>query len=111
MFWWSLVILLLLLGCEKGPEVPVVPPPPEDLSTWTVPELVQPTSEIPPPAPVPAEEKPTAAERVYPFTPGTTFVATVPGGSPLDIVLERGEQVRNIVGGDRVPAEANQTPR
>src|SRR5215470_16623834 len=32
-------------------------------------------------------------------------------GWPLDIVLERGEQVRNIVGGDRAPAEGGQTPR
>jgi type IV secretion system protein VirB9 len=107
--WWSLVILLLLLGCEKTPEPPVVPPPPEDLSTWSVPALVQPPPE--PEKPAPAPEKPTPAEQVYTFAPGATFAVMVPVGWPLDIVLEQGEQVRNIVGGDRAPAEASQTPR
>ena len=51
------------------------------------------------------------AEQVYAFVPGTTFTVPVPVGWPLDIVLERGEQVRNMVGGDRAPAEASQTPR
>jgi type IV secretion system protein VirB9 len=40
-----------------------------------------------------------------------TFAVTVPTNTPLDLVLEAGEQVRNIVGGDRAPAEANQTAR
>ena len=67
-----------------------------------------------PPVPqrqTPAEEKPTAAEKVYAFTPGATYAVTVPVGWPLDMVLERGEQVRNIVGGDRAPAQKGQTPR
>jgi P-type conjugative transfer protein TrbG len=105
----SAFLLVLVLGCEQAPPPPVVPPPPEDLSTWTVPELVQPPPVVPK-APV-VKDKPTAAEHVYDFTPGTTFAITVPVGVPLDLILERGEQVRNIVGGDRAPAEANQTPR
>jgi hypothetical protein len=42
--WWSMSMcgLVLLLGCEKEVVLPPVPPPPEDLSTWSVPELVQP---------------------------------------------------------------------
>jgi len=60
---------------------------------------------------VPPEEKPGAAERVYDFVPGTTYTAQVPLGGPLDIVLERGEAVRNIVGGDRAPTETAQPPR
>jgi type IV secretory pathway VirB9-like protein len=55
--------------------------------------------------------KPTPAEQVYTFTPGATFAVTVSVNWPLDLMLERGEQVRNIVGGDRAPAEANQTAR
>jgi type IV secretion system protein VirB9 len=43
--------------------------------------------------------------------PNTTFALTVSIGAPLDIVLQRGEQVRNIIGGDRAPVEANQTTR
>ena len=73
------------LGCtQEAPELPPVPVPPEDLSTWTVPELVQPEPEAPAP-PGPVEEKPTAAERVYPYTPGTTFAAPVAVGATLDI--------------------------
>src|SRR5437899_551321 len=107
-------MLVALLGCPAPPPLPPVPPPAEDLSTWTVPEIVTPPPEPAPPkppTPVPVEDKPTTAERVYSFTPGTTFAVTVAVDVPLDLVLERGEEVRNIVGGDRAPAEASQTPR
>jgi type IV secretion system protein VirB9 len=53
----------------------------------------------------PVKDKPTAAEKVYAFVPGTPFEAQVALTGPLDLVLERGEQVRNIVGGDRAPSE------
>jgi type IV secretion system protein VirB9 len=56
-------------------------------------------------------DKPNPAERVYDFSPGTTFAITVAVSAPLDLLLERGEEVRNIVGGDRAPTEASQTPR
>ena len=69
---WSLVVLLLVMGCEHAAQPPIVPPPPEDLSTWSVPELVQPPA---PPTPAPAEEKATAGEKVYAFTPGSTSSA------------------------------------
>jgi type IV secretion system protein TrbG len=106
-----LLLLAWLLGCHKEEPLPPVPPSPEDLSTWSVPELVQPPPpETPPPATAP-QEKPTQAEQVLDFAPNTTFALTVPVGAPLDIVLERGEQVRNIIGGDRAPVEANQTTR
>jgi type IV secretory pathway VirB9-like protein len=107
---WALVCLLALLGCEPTPEVPTIPPPPEDLSTWTVPELVQPVAPGPH-SPAAAEDKATSAEKVYDFTPGTTYPALVTVGVPLDIVLERGEQVRNIVGGTVAPAAEGQAPR
>jgi type IV secretory pathway VirB9-like protein len=90
-------------GCTARDEpVPPVPPPPEDLSTWAVPTLVQPP---PPPAPEPVapKDKATAAEQVLDFAPGTTFTLHVATQAPLDMVLARGEQVRNIVGGDRTP--------
>ena len=37
---------------------------------------------------------------------GTPYTIAVPVGWPLDIVLEPGEQIHNIVGGDRAPTEA-----
>src|SRR5215472_4058201 len=98
-------LLWLQLGCTKEEPPPPVPPPPEDLSTWSVPELVQP----PPPEPTPpepqADGKPTAAEKVYAYVPGATFAVQVAVQTPLDVVLDHGEQVRNIVGGDQAPGE------
>src|SRR2546421_66492 len=71
--WGALLIVVLMLSCEKTPEVPVVPPPPEDLSTWAVPQLVQPPAPEAPPPPASVPEKSTPAEQVYTFAPGTTF--------------------------------------
>src|SRR5262245_56359523 len=106
-----LVMVSLLVGCQKEEPLPQVPPPPEDLSTWSVPELVQPPPPETPASQAPPPEKTTPAEQVLDFAAGTTFPLTVPVGAPLDIVLQRGEQVRNIIGGDRAPVEANQTTR
>jgi type IV secretion system protein TrbG len=104
--------LVLLVGCaHEEPAPPPVPPPPEDLSTWSVPELVQPPPVVEEsPKPV-SPEKPNPAEQVLDFTPGTTYTLTVGMTAPLDVVLGPGEQVRNIVGGDRTPAETQQTAR
>lgn len=99
-------LLALLWGCAAPPEVPVVPPPPEDLSTWTVPELIQPLPPAPDASMQALDVKPTAAEKVYAYTPGTPYQVQVAVGWPLDVVLEPGEQVRNIVGGERSPSEA-----
>lgn len=93
----------LLAGCQMEDKPrPPVPPPPEDLSTWAPPALVQ-TSLSTPPPPVLAEDKPGKAETVEAYTPGTTYTMKVAVGTPLDIVLERGEQVRDIMPGDRPP--------
>ena len=110
---WPVMVLVMvaLLGCEKKVPLPPVPPPPEDLSTWSVPALVQPPAPEGPFPHMPHEKPPTTAEQILDFAPGATFRLTVPVGAPLDIVLQRGEQVRNIIGGDRAPVEANQTTR
>src|SRR3989442_13768052 len=103
-----LILASLLGGCTPKEEpLPPVPPPPEDLSTWSVPTLVQPP---PPPGlePVAPKDKATAAEQVLDFLPGTTFTLHVSIGAPLAIVLARGEQVRNIVGGARTPQAGQQ---
>ena len=44
-----------------------------------------------------------AAEKVYDYAPGVAVEVPVALGQPLDIVLEAGEQVRQIVDGDRAP--------
>ena len=109
--WWLVLLLALLLGCHHEEPPPPVPAPPEDLSTWSVPALVQPPADAPPAPAEPAGEKPTPAEQVYTYTPGAMFAVRVLTTTPLDLLLERGEQVRNIVGGDRAPADSNQTAR
>jgi len=112
MLWLSVLLSLALLwGCTKEEPPPPVPPAPEDLSTWTVPELVQPP---PPAAPVTpgGNDKPTAAEKVYEFASGGTYKALVAVGTPLDLLFERGEEIRNYVGGDPEPlAEGQQANR
>jgi type IV secretion system protein VirB9 len=48
---------------------------------------------------------------VVDYKPGVAVDAPVAIGMPLDIVLEEGEQVRQIVDGDRAPAEQGQARR
>jgi type IV secretory pathway VirB9-like protein len=112
-YWWLVLGMCLLAGCQPGePPPPPTAPVAEDLSTWAVPELVQPERQAPRahsarPTKVPAG----AAEKVYDYTPGVTVEVPVALDQPLDIVLEAGEQVRQIVDGDRAPAEQGQARR
>ena len=46
------------------------------------------------------DHKPTSAEKLYDFAPGGTYLAPVMVGFPLDILFERGEEIRNYSGGD-----------
>jgi type IV secretory pathway VirB9-like protein len=108
---WPLVLgVCLVTGCQTGePPPPPVVPMVEDLSTWSVPELVQPG---PRPSSVQSPKVPAgAAEKVYDYAPGVAVEVPVALGQPLDIVLEAGELVRQIVDGDRAPAEQGQTRR
>src|SRR5215471_13632259 len=85
----------LLWGYAKEePPLPGVPPPPEDLSTWSSPALVQPEPRKLLPT-MPEERKPTAAEKLYDYVPGGTYQALVMVGFPLDILFEQGEEMRN----------------
>jgi len=66
MRWWVVVLLIGLLGCtQEAPVPPPVPAAPDDLSTWSVPQLVQPPPEAVVPATSTPEAKPTPAEQVY----------------------------------------------
>src|SRR5215510_14487844 len=79
-----IILAMLLLGCQHEEPPPPVAPPPEDLSTWAVPELVQPPTPVPEPVRA-VERKPTPAEKVYDFAPGGTYQAPVMVGVPLDV--------------------------
>lgn len=106
-----LLVILLVAGCTPKAPPPVhVPPMPDDLSTWAAPERV----ELPPPAPVPTPPPVRAAapnEVLYDYEPSKEYVVEVPLGWPADVVLEPGEVVHNIVGGDRQPLQEGETPR
>jgi type IV secretory pathway VirB9-like protein len=101
----TLLALLAAWGCEpkEAPEPPVAPPA-EDLSTWTVPTIVQPAPHKAPPQAVRPVNRPAGPdEKVYKFIPGKAVEALVATGIPLDIILQPGEKVRGIVDGDRAP--------
>jgi hypothetical protein len=108
-----LLLTCLLLGCEpKNPPEPPVAPPAEDLSTWTVPTLVQPPARQPLPQAVRPVNLPAGPdEKVYKFIPGKAVEALVATGIPLDVILQPGEKVRGIVDGDRAPAVEGQQHR
>jgi len=109
--WPLLLGLCFLAGCQPGePPPPPVAPMAEDLSTWSVPELVQPERHRPV-SHVSAKVPAGPAEKVYDYAPGVAVEVPVALGAPLDIVLEVGEQVRQIVDGDRAPAEPGQARR
>lgn len=107
----GLVAAVILTGCViQEPPVPeYIPPPPEDLSHWSVPALVQPAKRQAG-VPLVEEHKPTPAEKVYDFKPGGTYVVPVAVGFPLDVLLEPGEALRNIMGGDAELVEQGQEP-
>jgi type IV secretion system protein VirB9 len=50
-------------------------------------------------------------EKVYKYVPGKAVEALVPMGLPLDIVLQPGEKVQEIVDGDRAPVQEGQQHR
>jgi len=112
---WSpltIVGILLLIGCtQEAPPPAPVPPAPEDVSVWSTPELVQPPRPVADVLPR-VEPKPTPAEKVYDFAPGGTYQAPVLVAFPLDVILERGEELRNYSGGDPEPlADGQQANR
>lgn len=107
----GVILSVGLAGCTlPAPPSPPVSPPLEDLSTWTVPDVVQP-QKLPVPPRRQQERKPTKAEQVSLFTEGTPAVVPIAVGTPLDIAFEPGEDLLNVVGADRVPQEGGQTPR
>jgi type IV secretory pathway VirB9-like protein len=105
----TLVVCLLLGGgCQQGPPPePPAAPPPEDLSQWTVPELVQLEAQKPLPQ-VPWPRPATEAEKVYKYAPGGVYKVSVALDAPLDVILEPGEKVQMLIGSDPKPIEPSQ---
>ena len=102
-------VLLMCTACEKQEVLPPVPPAPDDLSTWRTPAPWHPPPRpVPPPPPPPRPAGPN--EQVYAFEPSKAYEVLVPLGFPTDVLLEPGETVHNIIGGDRTPLAEGQTP-
>jgi type IV secretion system protein TrbG len=104
--------LLLAVGCATKDFRQTTPPMPDDLSkrddpsTWSAPVVP-----LPAPVPVPEEVAQKADERLPLFEEGKEYTLEVAPGWPLTIVLEPGEQITSIVGGDRpVLLEQEQPP-
>ena len=97
--------LALLAGCAAtGPASVQAPPLAEDLGGWSAPVA----SAEPAPEPLTSAEPETARsnrEVVFTYEAGQAYAIKVPMGAPLDIVLQPGEKVHNLVGGDRTPAQ------
>jgi type IV secretion system protein VirB9 len=84
------------------------PPVAEDLVGWSAPSAVVEEAL----ADDALLDPPTARSReeaVFAFRPGEVHTIDVSIGAPFDIVLQPGEEVYNIVGGDRAPAEGQDT--
>lgn len=105
-----LAVCLVVSGCQPTPPPePAVAPPPEDLSQWTVPTLVQPPPRKPP-VPVVAARASTPAETVYTYAPGQVYKVTVALDAPLDVILEAGEHVQTVLDSDPKPIVQGQLP-
>jgi type IV secretion system protein TrbG len=99
---------LALVGCASStPQVVKAPPLADDLVSWSAPVA----EEVPnSPASAPAEppEARSPREKVYEYVGGEVYAIIVPMGVPLDLVLQPGERIHNLVGGDRSPAADGQ---
>lgn len=109
MFQYLLVVALLgLAGCtsihDSSYPTADVPPLKDDLSGFT--EPIRLPLPKPAPVPVPPARRPAAPnELLYPYEEGRDYYVEVPLGFPVDLVLEPGEALLNVVGGDRTPEE------
>lgn len=116
-------LVLCAAGCGgKDPVLPAVPPMPDDLALWSAPVVppLPPVIEVAPPAqevlpvpavktsPLPKGKRGAACSSAPPrpaglplFVDDAEFAASVMPGYPLTVVLESGETIVSISGGDR----------
>jgi type IV secretory pathway VirB9-like protein len=91
------VLMGFLAGCATT-HAPVVSAPIPDEVGWTAPH-VEPIT--PPPVAPRPERKASAFEQVFPFEEGASYTVKVPVNYPVSVMLEAGEQVDQIIYGDR----------
>jgi type IV secretory pathway VirB9-like protein len=84
-----------------------VPPVADDLVGWSAP-----TATKAPESSSTASQEPSTArsarEKVYTYVDGDVYAVPVGLGAPLRIILQPGERIHNLVGGDRSPSPDGQ---
>jgi type IV secretion system protein VirB9 len=105
-FWSSVIVatLLGLCGCATTNATVAAPPLAEDLG-WSAPAPVRPPAPEPPAAPAEPETPRSSKERVYAFAVGESYRVDVAVGAPMDVILQPGEDIRDLADGDRSPMD------
>jgi type IV secretion system protein VirB9 len=102
----SILGLLLTAGCATTYPKVDAPPLAEDLG-WSAPVPVAPHGSEP--VSPPESEEPSrprsSKEKVYAFVIGESYRVDVPVGAPMDVLLQPGEEIRNLADGDRAVVE------
>src|SRR5262245_35555189 len=95
-----------MIGCATTYPKVDAPPLAEDLS-WSAPVPVAPpvAEPVSPPASEEPERPRSSKEKVYAFVVGESYRVDVPVGAPMDVLLQPGEEIRNLADGDRAVME------
>jgi type IV secretion system protein TrbG len=97
-------LLVAAVGCATTHPAVDAPPLAEDLA-WSAPVPVKPPAPEPPGTPAEPERPRSSKEKVYAFTEGESYRVDVAVGAPMDVILQPGEEIRDLADGDRSPME------
>src|SRR5215813_9767667 len=98
-------VLAGAVGCATTNSPVAAPPLSEDLA-WSTPVPVQASMKELPPAPPEPEAARSSKEKVYAFVAGDSYRVDVPLGAPMDVILQPGEEIRDLADGDRSPVDS-----
>jgi type IV secretion system protein TrbG len=98
------------VGCATTHPTIDAPPLAEDLG-WSAPVAVNPPAPDVPSAPAEPETPRSSKAKVYAFVEGESYRVDVAVGMPMDVILQPGEEIRDLADGDRSPVDTqNQGP-
>jgi type IV secretion system protein TrbG len=98
-------LLVAAVGCATTHPTVDAPPLAEDLG-WSAPAPVTPPASEPPATPAEPERPRSSKEKVYAFAAGESYRVDVAVGAPMDIILQPGEEIRDLADGDRSPMDS-----
>src|SRR3712207_4090129 len=99
-----LSLLVAAVGCATTHPTVEAPPLAEDLG-WSAPAPVKPPAPEPPATPAEPERPKSSKEKVYAFAAGESYRVDVAVGAPMDVILQPGEEIRDLADGDRSPMD------